>query len=146
MIDINFIRQNPSLVQKKALEKGIKDISIDHLLKIDSAYRELNTEVQNLQSERNTYAKAASNAVEEEKINIIKKGKEIKEILAKKEAALTSLKEELRLELLRFPTSHMMMSKLEKMIPKMMSSKQLGKKPHLISLQKITLIWAKHWI
>lgn len=93
MIDINYIRQNPSLVQKKALEKGIKDISIDHLLKIDSAYRELNTEVQNLQSERNKFAKERN----------IEKGKEIKEILAKKEAALTSLKEELRLELLKIP-------------------------------------------
>jgi hypothetical protein len=69
----------------------------------------------------------ASNAVEEEKINIIKR-KRNKRNLAK--AALTSLKEELRLELLKIPTSHMMMSKLEKMIPKMMSSK-LSEKNHI---------------
>jgi seryl-tRNA synthetase len=92
MIDINFIRQNPSLVQQKAKEKNIV-VNIDHLLYIDTAYRQLSTEVQHLQSERNTYAKERN----------IEKGKEIKNILEKKEHDLTDLKEELRIELLKIP-------------------------------------------
>lgn len=92
MIDIQFIRQNPSLVQRKAKEKNIV-VNIDHVLHIDTAYRELSTQVQQLQSERNTYAKERN----------IEKGKALKEVLDKKEHDLSALKEELRTELYKLP-------------------------------------------
>ena len=92
MVDIHFIRQNPSLVQQKAKDKNII-VNIDHVLHIDAAYRELSTEVQKLQSERNLYAKERN----------IEKGKEIKNLLDKKEHDVADLKEELRQELLKIP-------------------------------------------
>jgi seryl-tRNA synthetase len=92
MLDIKFIRENPSLVQKKAKEKNIS-VNIDHLLHLDTSYRELSTQVQNLQSERNIYAKERN----------IEKGKEIKNILDKKEHDLTALKQELEQLLLQVP-------------------------------------------
>ncbi len=92
MIDIKFIRENPSLVQKKAKDKNIV-INIDHVLHIDTAYRELSTEVQNLQSEKNKYAKERN----------VEKGKELKELLDKKEHDVSSLKEELNTLLLQIP-------------------------------------------
>ncbi len=95
MIDIKFIRENPSLVQKKAKEKNI-DLNIDHILHLDGAYRALSTEVQTLQSERNKYAKERN----------IEKGKEIKGLLDKKEHDLTSLKEELDTALMKVPNMH----------------------------------------
>jgi seryl-tRNA synthetase len=92
MLDIKFIRENPSLVQKKAKEKNIA-INIDHLLHLDASYRELSTQVQSLQSEKNTYAKERN----------IEKGKEVKTILDKKEHDLTALKQELEQVLLQVP-------------------------------------------
>ena len=39
MIDIKFIRENPSLVQKAAEAKGIVGVNIDHLLEVDRRHR-----------------------------------------------------------------------------------------------------------
>lgn len=92
MLDTKFIRENPSLVQKKALEKNIV-INVDHVLHLDTAYRELATAVQGLQSQRNAYAKERN----------IEKGKEIKEMLDKKENDLAAVKQELEMELMKVP-------------------------------------------
>src|SRR3989338_10855692 len=45
MLDIQFIRENPSLVQKAAESKGTR-VSVDHLLEIDHEVRKLSQEVQ----------------------------------------------------------------------------------------------------
>lgn len=92
MLDIKFIRENPSLVQKASEAKGIK-VNIDHLLEIDRKYRELSQEVQSLREERNRYAKEKN----------IEKGKDLKVGLEKNEKALAALKEELELELIKVP-------------------------------------------
>ncbi len=52
MLDIKFIRENPSLVQKAAVNKGVT-VDIDHLLAIDQRHRELMHDVQVLREERN---------------------------------------------------------------------------------------------
>lgn len=92
MLDIKFIRENPSLVQKKARDKNIV-INVDHLLHLDNEYRKLATEVQQLQQQRNQYAKEQNR----------EKGKEIKTILEKKEHDLSDLKEEVEQEFLKVP-------------------------------------------
>lgn len=53
MLDIQFIRDNPELVQRKTEEKGYKDTSIAELLKLDEQRRELLTTVEGLRAERN---------------------------------------------------------------------------------------------
>ena len=92
MIDIKFIRENPSLVQKASEAKGIL-VNIDNLLKIDRDYRSLASEVQKLQEERNKYAKEQN----------IEKGKELKEKLEKKEKDSAALKEELERKIREVP-------------------------------------------
>ncbi len=92
MLDIKFIRENPSKVQKAAEHKGIR-VNIDHLLKIDQEYRELHTQVQTLQAERNRLAKERD----------IEGGKKLKTELEQKEHALSALKEEFDNELLKVP-------------------------------------------
>ncbi len=102
MLDIKFIRENPSKVQKAAEHKGVK-VNIDHLLKIDHEYRELLTHVQQLREERNRLAKAASNAVKAERSKYIEEGRKHKVELEQKEHGLSALKEEFDDELLKIP-------------------------------------------
>jgi len=52
MLDINFIRENPSLVQKAAKSKGV-NVDIDRLLRIDADYRKHFQRVQEISEERN---------------------------------------------------------------------------------------------
>ncbi len=92
MLDIKFIRENPSQIQKAAESKGIT-VSIDHLLEIDRKYRELSLEVQTLREERNKYAKEKN----------IEKGRELKEKLEKDEHVLSAIKEELDRNLREVP-------------------------------------------
>lgn len=99
MLDIKFIRENPEVVKKAAVNKGYT-VDIEHVLEIDSKYRELSLLVQKLREERNRLAKAASNAVDKKDIE---KGKAIKEKLEKEEHALRAVDEELREWLLKIP-------------------------------------------
>lgn len=92
MLDIKFIRENPSKVQKAAEEKRVK-VNIDHLLKIDHEYRELLTQVQTLREERNSLAKERD----------IEGGKKLKTELEQKEHGLNALREEFDNELLKVP-------------------------------------------
>lgn len=92
MLDIKFIRENPSLVQKASEAKGVR-VNIDHLLEIDRKHRELSQEVQSLREERNRFAKEKN----------IEKGKELKNKLEKDENALSAIQEELHIELIKVP-------------------------------------------
>lgn len=92
MLDIKFIRENPSLVQKAAAAKNIV-INVDHILEIDRKVREISEEVQKLREERNKFAKEKN----------IEEGRRLKEDLEKKEPALKALEEELRNYLLAVP-------------------------------------------
>ncbi len=100
MLDPKLIRENPKLVEKKALEKGIK-INIDHICELDARFRKIDLLVQKLREERNRLAKAASSVVNKEKA--IGKGREIREKLEKEERALNDLREEYQKVLLTIP-------------------------------------------
>lgn len=92
MLDIKYIRENPSKTAKAAKDKGI-NVDIDHIIKIDSKYRELSLIVQNLREERNRAAKSQN----------IEVGKKLKIELEKEENALKAVEEELRQWLLKVP-------------------------------------------
>lgn len=85
MISIDFIRENPDVVQKAALEKGV-EVNIGELLDTDKEYREYLNKVENLRAERNIAAKSRD----------IEKGKEIKTQLETLEPRLKELEEKLR--------------------------------------------------
>jgi len=100
MLDPKLIRENPKLVEKKSLEKGIK-INIDNISDLDARVREIDLLVQKLREERNRLAKNISTASSKEEA--INKGREIREKLEKEEKALDTLKEEYRKALMTVP-------------------------------------------
>lgn len=99
MLDIKFTRENPILVQKKSLEKGIS-VDINHVLEIDKKYRELIWSVQKLREERNVLGRQIKGKPTDEQIG---KGKRLKEKLEKEENALKAVSEELNEWLLKVP-------------------------------------------
>lgn len=56
MLDIKFLRENPTLIKEQAKNKRVT-LDIDTILKIDSEYQALNTKIQELRMERNAAAK-----------------------------------------------------------------------------------------
>ncbi len=92
MLDIKFIRENPSLVKKAAKSKNV-EINVDHILEIDRKYRELQAEIQTLREKRNQVSRERN----------IEEGRKIKEDLEKKEPAAKALEEELNRYLLQIP-------------------------------------------
>lgn len=70
MLDIDFIRQNPEIVQKAVTDKDI-DLDIDKLLEFDKKRRELILKVDELRKQRNLAAKDRD----------LEKGKQIKKDL-----------------------------------------------------------------
>jgi seryl-tRNA synthetase len=54
MLDIQFIRENAELVQKKAEEKGYKNVRVAELLELDTERRSKLTQIEELRARRNT--------------------------------------------------------------------------------------------
>lgn len=89
MLDIQFIRDNPDLVQRKTEEKGYKNVNIGALLDIDTKRRELLTSVEDLRAQRNKLSdsmKGAKPTPEQ-----IEQGKRLKEEIAAKETELNKI-------------------------------------------------------
>lgn len=83
MLDIQFIRENPDLVAKKAEQKNVK-VDIKRLLSLDQERRTTLTEIEALRQQRNQQAQAAKGQKPDEKQ--LAAGKKLKEELAKLEA------------------------------------------------------------
>lgn len=92
MLDIKLIRENPELVETGARKKGAT-LNIAAILDLDSKHRELNTQVQNMQAQRNAAAKERN----------IEEGKRIKEELGLLESNLRDVAQQLDAELLKIP-------------------------------------------
>jgi len=99
MIDIKIIRENPDLIAKKSLEKGI-EIDVDHILEIDAKKRELDQEVQALREKRNANSSSIKGNPTEEQIAT---GAQIKNELDQKEHALAAVAQELNTWLYKIP-------------------------------------------
>ncbi len=92
MLDIQFIRDNAELVQRKTEEKGYKNISISDLLKIDEARRTVLTGVEDLRAQRNTLTAEMKGQKPTE--DQIEKGKQLREKVNDAEAKLRDLDEQ----------------------------------------------------
>lgn len=89
MLDIQFIRESPELVQKKSFEKGYKNVDVARLIAIDTKRRELLTVVEDLRAQRNKLndsMKGARPSAEQ-----IEQGKQLKEEISSKEAELAEV-------------------------------------------------------
>ena len=84
MIDLKFLRENPEKVTEGAKSKNI-EIDISKILEVDTKFRELSIEVQNLRAERNVAAKNRD----------IEKGKDVKTQLDGLETEFSSLENQL---------------------------------------------------
>lgn len=85
MLDIQFIRENPELVQEKANQKGYK-VDIVKLLQIDEERRELLSQVELLRAKRNDNAAKMKGGKPDQ--NLIDEGKQIKIELTERESLL----------------------------------------------------------
>lgn len=92
MLDIRFIRENPSKVKEGATAKNI-EVPIEEILRLDGEYRELSRVLQELYSQRNRFAKERD----------VEGGREIKPEVDSKEGKLREIKEKLNRLLLSIP-------------------------------------------
>lgn len=100
MLDINFIRQNQTLVEKSAREKGYK-ISISDLLKLDDQRKDLLKDIEALRRERNELSGQMKGGKPEPKL--LEQAKAVKAQLAELEPKLDACEKELSTLLKRVP-------------------------------------------
>lgn len=97
MLDIQFIRENPELVQEKSKQKGY-DVDIQQLLGFDGKRRELMQQVDEFRRQRNEIAESMKGSRPSDEQ--VAKGREVKEQLAALEHQFASIDKEF-IELLR---------------------------------------------
>lgn len=100
MLDIQFIRENPELVQKKSEEKGYK-VSISDLLELDTARRSKLTQLEELRAQRNQLTSEMKGQKPSDEQ--LAKGKQLKEDIASYEAELAGIEAEYGPQLTAIP-------------------------------------------
>src|SRR4030043_986459 len=107
MLDINLIRENPELVRKNLeRRKDPEKIKwVDELTKIDTEWRKLKHQTDNLRSERNKISEEINQAKKQGKDikALLKKAKKIPEELKEDEKKLETLWEKEKHYLMRLP-------------------------------------------
>lgn len=100
MLDIQFIRDNPELVQKKSAEKGYK-VHIGELLELDTERRSKLTQIEELRSRRNqlTADMKGQKPTQEQ----VEQGKQLKEEIAARETELKAIEEKYAPQLSAIP-------------------------------------------
>lgn len=93
MLDIRFIRENADLVEEKAQQKGYK-VDIKKLLELDDKRRDLIKEIEELRAKRNEISDNTKG--QKPKAELIERGKELKDQLAKLETQLEPVEKEFK--------------------------------------------------
>ncbi|GAC1392629.1 MAG: serine--tRNA ligase [Candidatus Saccharimonadales bacterium] len=88
MVDIQFIRENAELVQKKSDQKGYS-VSISELLEVDNTRREIQTTIESLRAERNELASQMKTIKPTSEQS--EKGKSIKAAISEQELLLNPI-------------------------------------------------------
>lgn len=91
MLDIEFIRNNPKLVQENAVNKAV-EVDVEAVLKLDSELRRIKTSIDALRQERNQISEKNKNVRPSEAD--IARGRELKDQLAELEAKLAEIEPE----------------------------------------------------
>ncbi|MDQ5932181.1 MAG: seryl-tRNA synthetase, partial [Patescibacteria group bacterium] len=89
MLDIQFIRENADLVQRKTEEKGYKNVDVRKVLEADEARRQVLSQVEELRAQRNVLTnemKGAKPSAEQ-----LEQGKKLKEQLVSLESQLNEV-------------------------------------------------------
>jgi seryl-tRNA synthetase len=91
MLDIQFIRDNPKLVEEKSKQKGY-DVNVKDLLLLDERRRKLITDAENLRADRNALSETSKTG--KPTSEQIEKGKILKAALSKLEDELVPISDE----------------------------------------------------
>jgi seryl-tRNA synthetase len=104
MLDIAFIRANPAIVKRAAIEKRV-DIDIDALLDLDGRIQELRRIVENNRARQNQFSKAIQTAGRDQAAReaAIASGRAVAAELKDQEPQLREMEAELRELMLRVP-------------------------------------------
>lgn len=90
MLDIQFIRDNPQLVQEKSSQKNV-DVDINKLLSLDDQKRQLQTKIEDLRERRN---KLTANITSKPSEEDIEQGTKIKNEISELETKLLPIDEQ----------------------------------------------------
>ncbi|NQV11881.1 serine--tRNA ligase [Candidatus Uhrbacteria bacterium] len=101
-MDVKYLQQNPDKVRRNN-EKRFKDIDIDETLALVDEQLEIIKEVEVLRAAANDIASSIPNVSNDEKSELIAKGKELKEQVKEKEESLGSIERRLNDLLSTFP-------------------------------------------
>ena len=102
MIDIKVIRENPELVKKAVVDKGMR-VDIDHLLTVDARRRELETQFNDLRHEQKQSGEKIAQASKEQKAELSKTMGQLKGRLRQIEEQRSAAESELHELLLIVP-------------------------------------------
>lgn len=102
MLDLKFIRTNPDAVRLAIREKGIA-LDLNTLLAADAKVRALQTELEQLQRERNENAAAIKSADAEQRAALIQRGRQIGDAIAELKGPTQEASDTLRELLLLVP-------------------------------------------
>jgi seryl-tRNA synthetase len=103
MIDIQILRDNPELVKRKSAEKKMA-VDVDEILRLDTSYRELLGQVEQLRQKRNEISDQMKSGKPDQQL--IDEGKQLKVELAEGESLLAQSRGELDSLLAKIPNLH----------------------------------------
>jgi seryl-tRNA synthetase len=89
MLDIRYIREHAKDVKKNCKFRNV-NVDVDALLRLDAERLKLLQEVESLRKDRNEVAEKMKTASPDERPGLIEHGKELKQLIALKEAGLAS--------------------------------------------------------
>lgn len=99
MLDIQFIRDNPKLVEEKSKQKNV-DVDIEKFLKLDDRRKDIVQKIESIRAERNTLT---ANATGKPSPENIKKGANLKILIANLEQELAPINKEHEQTLKKIP-------------------------------------------
>ncbi len=103
MLDIQFIRDKPELVQRKSEEKGYKNVRVAELLELDTERRSKLTQLEELRARRNTLtAEMKGRKPGEEQLAA---GRQLKEEIAARETELKTIEEKFQPLIMGIPNT-----------------------------------------
>lgn len=102
MIDIKFLRENPSAVREAAKAKNV-ELDVERILELDKKVRALRSEMENIASQKNSTSKRIATAGDDERTKLIEEMRLVDRKADDLKAELTPLDEELTEELYRIP-------------------------------------------
>jgi len=101
MLDIQFIRDNAELVQRKSAEKGYKDVRVAELLELDTERRSKLTAIEELRARRNTLT--AEMKGQKPSDDQLAAGKQLKDEIAARETELKAIEDKYVPQLMSIP-------------------------------------------